>query len=266
MDLEGKAVLISGAARGIGRAIAIGVAQAGANVAVADIREDLAAETAVAVESCGRRALVLTVDVTSKSDVERMVREVVDAYGRIDVFYANAGIISISEFLEASEDDWDTIMDVNAKGVFLCGQAVARQMLSQGWDAAGGQSPFKIINTASIAARMGVPDSAAYGASKAAVVSLTRSMALAFAGRGINVNALAPGMVDTDMWDLIDEQTARMRGMERGEPRRRRARRIPIGRPGVPSDIAKVAVFLASSASDYMTGQTLNIDGGNVLS
>ena len=255
MNLGGKGVLVTGGARGIGRAIAAELTSAGARVVIADILQDLAEAAAAEL---GNGVQALQVDVTHRSSVVRMVEAACDRLGRIDVFFNNAGIIKIAPFLEVEESDWDAVMDVNAKGVFLCGQAVARHMVESG----GG----KIINTASIASRMGVPDGAPYAASKAAVMSLTRSMASSLAAKGVTVNAIAPGMVDTDMWALIDQQTADMLGMEVGEPRRRRARRIPIGRPAVPEDIAKVAAFLASSASDYMTGQTINIDGGNVMS
>ena len=258
MLLNDKVALVTGAARGIGRGIALRLAQEGADVAVADIREKLLQEAVAGIEGQGRRSLALTVDVTQKIQVEQMVAQVVSTFGRVDVFFNNAGIIKIHDFLDITEEDWDGIMDVNAKGVFLCGQAVARQMVRQGTG--------KIINTASIAARQGVVDSAVYAASKAAVMSLTRSMALSLAAKGVTVNALAPGMVDTDMWALIDEQTAEMRGMPIGEPKTRRIRRIPLKRPAQPEDIARVAVFLASDLADYMTGQTLNIDGGNVQS
>ncbi len=258
MSVNGKGALVTGGARGIGRAIAQVLAADGARVVIADIRAELAAQAAAEIAGVAGAVQALTVDVTNKVSVDAMVSQAIEYLGRIDIFFNNAGIIKISPFMSLSETDWDNTMAVNAKGVFLCGQAVASHMLEHG--------SGKIINTASIAARLGVADSADYAASKAAVLSLTRSMATALARNGITVNALAPGMVDTDMWDLIDQQTADQHGMERGEPRRRRARRIPIGRPAVAEDIAKVALFLASEASDYMTGQTLNIDGGNVMS
>ena len=258
MSLDGQVALVTGGARGIGRAIAERVAEDGADVAIADVREPELGEAVRAVEARGRRALGLTVDVTSRAAVERMVDAAVNGLGAIDVLFNNAGIIQVHPFLEIEDEDFDRIMAVNVKGVFLCGQAVARRMVERGRG--------KIVNTASIAARLGIPDSAAYAASKAAVMSLTRSMAASLAAAGVTVNALAPGMVDTDMWTLIDEQTAKLRGMEVGEPKRRRVRRVPTGRAATARDIAAVAGFLASAASDHMNGQTLNIDGGEVMS
>jgi NAD(P)-dependent dehydrogenase (short-subunit alcohol dehydrogenase family) len=258
MSLDGQVALVTGGARGIGRAIAERVAEDGADVALADVRESELAEAVRAVEALGRRALGLTVDVTDRAAVERMVETTVRELGAVDMLFNNAGIIKVHDFLDIEDEDFDRIMAVNTKGVFLCGQVVARHMVERGRG--------KIVNTASIAARLGIPYSAAYAASKAAVMSLTRSMAASLATTGVTVNALAPGMVDTDMWALIDEQTAKLRGMEIGEPKRRRVRRVPTRRAATAHDIAAVAGFLASPASDHMNGQTLNIDGGEVMS
>ena len=258
MSLEGQIALVTGGARGIGRAIAERMARDGADVALADVREAELADAVRAVEALGRRALGLTVDVTDRAAVEEMVDATERELGAIDVLFNNAGIIKVHDFLDIEDDDFDRIMAVNTKGVFLCGQVVARRMVERGRG--------KIVNTASIAARLGIPYSAAYAASKAAVMSLTRSMAASLATTGVTVNALAPGMVDTDMWALIDEQTAKLRGMEIGEPKRRRVRRVPTRRAATAHDIAAVAGFLASPASDHMNGQTLNIDGGEVMS
>ena len=258
MELEGKVVLVTGAARGIGRAIAERVAACGADVAVADVRAEALAGVAGAIERAGRRALALTVDVTRKAEVEAMVEQTVTTLGGLDVLFNNAGIIEVHEFLELEEADWDRIMAVNAKGVFLCAQAGARHMVARG--------SGRIINTASIAARVGVPDMAAYAASKAAVMSLTRSMALALGPKGVTVNALAPGIVDTDMWDKIDAQRADIHGQAPGQPRRERVAQIPVGRAATPADIAGVAAFLASDAAAHINGHTLNVDGGSVPS
>ena len=235
-----------------------GADEAGADVAVADLELASLAAVVRGVEDAGRRALALAADVTRRDEVDDMVGRTVEVFGHIDVLFANAGIIEVRPFLEASEEDWDRIMAVNAKGVFLCGQAVARHMVRRG--------SGRIINTASVAARIGLPDMAAYAASKAAVMSLTRSMALALGPQGITVNALAPGIVDTDMWTLIDQRRSEQRGQAGGEPTRERVATIPLQRAAQPRDVAEVAVFLASDEAGYINGQTINVDGGAVPS
>lgn len=246
MKLTGKIALVTGGARSIGRAIAIGLAREGADVAIIYVNHpDAAREVVRAIESVGRRALAVKADVASRADVHRAVNEVETRLGPIDVLVCSAGVQKRVLFLDLQETEWDWILDTNVKGCFLVGQAVAGRMKERGRG--------KIINVSSEAAGFPAQRMTAYCVSKAGVGMLTKCMALELAQYGIRVNALAPGLTRTDLnrKDLEDEAFYKMR-----------VSRIPLGRVMDPEDLVGAAVFLASPESDSMTGQTLQVDGG----
>ncbi|MGE3273392.1 MAG: SDR family NAD(P)-dependent oxidoreductase [Chloroflexota bacterium] len=260
--LDGKIALVTGGARGIGRAIALRFAREGADVAVADLNQEGARATAAEVEALGRRSLSLAVDVRQLPQIRGMVEQVVGAFGRIDVLANNAGVVRVERFLDTTEDHWDFVMDVNAKAVFFVMQAVARQMMDQEAGADGLRG--RIINTASIAAKPGGrPMFIPYAASKAAVWSMTQSAATAL-GPDITVNCVCPGVVDTAMWEQIDAELGEIEGLQKGEAWGRRIAPIPMGRPEVPEDVAGMFAFLAGPDAAYITGQPFTVDGGLV--
>ncbi len=256
MRLEGKVAAVTGAGSGMGRAIALAFAREGAKVVAADINVDAAQETVNAIATASGDATAMRTDVSDPDQAQAMVDAAVERFGAIDILVNNAGVIKIVPFLETTEADWDFMFDINCKGILWCSQAAARQMIAQG---RGG----KIINLASQAGRRGEALVLAYCASKACVISMTQSMALALAPHQINVNAIAPGIVDTPLWVEIDKQFAGILGWEVGEPKRKFTEPIPLGRIEQPEDVTGAAIFLASSDSDYMTQQTINVDGGN---
>jgi NAD(P)-dependent dehydrogenase (short-subunit alcohol dehydrogenase family) len=249
MDLSGKVVLVTGAQQGIGRAIALRCAAAGADVAI-NWLDDEAAAQAVADEIRGgqRRALTIRADVARLGEVEAMVAAVARDLGPIDVLVNNAGVFPRVPFLELAESDWDYVLDVNLKGSCFCAQAVAKRMVAAG-------RPGAIINLTSGAAYRGSPRGAHYSASKGGVVSLTRQMALELAPHRIRVNAIAPGLTDTAQprYGSSEEEIAAT------------ARAIPLGRIAQPDDIARTAVFLASDEAGFVTGQILHVNGGGYL-
>jgi len=242
--LNGKTAIVTGAARGLGQAIAIGLAEAGADVSLVDILETN--ETKKEIEKTGKRAIGIQVDLSSVASVELIVNTTINEFGKIDILFNNAGIIRRAPITEFSEKDWDDVINVNQKTLFFLSQAVAKVMIKQG---TGG----KIVNTASMLSFQGGILVPSYTASKSAVMGLTRLMANELAPHKINVNAIAPGYMATD-------NTAALRA----DPVRNKAilERIPAGRWGEPEDLKGVAVFLVSEASAYVNGYTIAVDGG----
>jgi NAD(P)-dependent dehydrogenase (short-subunit alcohol dehydrogenase family) len=269
MALKGKVAIVTGAARGIGRGIAVAMGEAGADVALVDIchpegryptyglasRAELD-ETAAQIRGKGGKAVEIEADLTKSGDVRRMVDRVVKELGRVDILVNNAGVIVAAPVVDMDEEAWDRTFDVNVKGVFLCSKAVAPIMIKQ--------RSGKIINIASIAGKTArTPGVAAYSASKFAVVGFTQALARELAGYSIQVNAICPGIVYTKMWEYLSE----VRGKDMKLPpkeafKRIVADRILLGKPQTPQDIANLAVFLASSAADNITAQSINVCGG----
>lgn len=256
--VEGRVVIVTGGAQGIGAGISRALAAEGGQVVVADLNEELAEATAKAIGNAGGTAIAVGVDVAERPSVKAMIERTVGEFGRLDVIFNNAGVSRPERFLDITDESWDRIMRVNAFGVFVAMQEAARQFVAQG---GGG----KIVNTASIAGREGFPDFGHYCASKAAVISLTQSGAREFAQHDITVNAFAPGVVETPLWDDLDAVIAERDHKQKGEAIAEFSAGILRGRPASPQDIAPTALFLASSDSDYMTGQVIMIDGGMVL-
>jgi D-sorbitol dehydrogenase (acceptor) len=256
MKLKGKVAIVTGGARGIGAAISRRYAEEGARVVVADILEKEAASTASTI---GGGAFAIGLDVTRRSSIDDMVKAVVAKAGRVDILVNNAAIFDMAPVLEITEASFDKQFAINVKGLLFTLQAVAAQMVKQGQ---GG----KIVNFASQAGRRGEPLVTVYCATKAAVISITQSTGLALIKHKINVNAIAPGVIDTPMWDLVDSQFAKYENLPIGEKKRQVGRAVPYGRMGLPEDIVGAAMFLASDDADYIVAQTLNVDGGNVTS
>ena len=256
MKLDGKVAVVTGGARGIGRAICERYAAEGARVVVADLDE---AESRTTADAIGQGALGLALDVTRQDSIDRMVSHVVQEAGRIDVLVNNAGVFNMAPLLDLTREQYHQAFSVNVEGLLFTLQAVARHMVERG---GGG----KIINFASQAGRRGEALVAVYCASKAAVISLTQSAGLALVKHGINVNGIAPGVVDTPMWGQVDALFARYENLPVGEKKRQVGLAVPLGRMGRPDDMVGAAVFLASADADYIVAQTLNVDGGNWMS
>jgi 3-oxoacyl-[acyl-carrier protein] reductase len=243
LELKGKIALVTGAAQGIGRAIALLLAQKGADIVISDINLEKAEEMAKEIEALGRKAMAIKVDVANTNDVERMVEAILERFGQIDILVNNAGIARDKLILRMTEEDWDSVLNVNLKGTFNCTKAVIKHMSKQ--------RKGKIINIASVVGEMGNVGQANYSASKAGVIGFTKTIAREFAQRGINVNAIAPGYIETPMTEALTEKV-----------KEELRRMIPMERLGRPEDVAQAVLFLVLEASSYITGQVLNVNGG----
>lgn len=246
--VTGKVALVTGSGRGIGKAIALMLAQRGADIVINDLDMDNAAHIVEEIKALGRKAIAIKADVSSEIEVEEMVKECMNQFGRIDILVNNAGLISTKLLQETTVQDWDRIMSINLKGVFLCTKAVYPYMIDQ--------KSGKIINIASVAGKRGggLFGKSAYSASKGGVISFTKAVAREAGEFGINVNAVTPGFTDTEM----------VTGMSQ-EQRESVVNSIPMRRAGKPEDIAKAVCFLASSDSDYISGEIMDVDGGIMM-
>ncbi|HEY2020634.1 L-iditol 2-dehydrogenase [Paraburkholderia sp.] len=256
--LQDKVAILTGAASGIGEAVAQRYLDEGARCVLVDVKPADSIGGSLRA-SYGERVLALSADVTRREDIDRIVSRTLGGFGQIDILFNNAALFDMRPLLDESWDVFDRLFAVNVKGMFFLMQAVARQMVEQGH---GG----KIINMSSQAGRRGEALVSHYCATKAAVLSYTQSAALALAPHKINVNGIAPGVVDTPMWAEVDALFARYENRPLGEKKRLVGEAVPLGRMGVPDDLTGAALFLASADADYITAQTLNVDGGNWMS
>ena len=246
MRLKDRVALITGGAGGIGREIALKFASEGADIVVGDINLEKAIKTQADIEALGRKALALELDVTDYAKLTQGINKILDKFGKVDILVNNAGITKDNLLLRMSDAEWDAVLNVNLKGTFNCIKAVSRLMIKQ--------RSGKIINIASIIGIIGNPGQANYSASKAGIIALTKTTAKELASRNINVNAIAPGFIQTDMTAQLPE-----------ELKLKMQEAIPLGKFGNPSDVAAVCVFLASEEASYITGQTIVVDGGMVM-
>ncbi|MGI6567135.1 MAG: 3-oxoacyl-[acyl-carrier-protein] reductase [Limnochordia bacterium] len=244
MGLANKVAIVTGGGRGIGQAIALRLAQEGAKVAICDVQNS--EETAARIVELGGAALALKVDITADSQVKEAVETILSEWGAVDILVNNAGITRDGLLMRMQESEWDAVLDVNLKGAFLFSRAVLRPMLKQ--------RRGRIISIASIVGLMGNPGQTNYAASKAGLIGFSKSLAREVASRGITVNCVAPGFIASDMTDALSEAQ-----------RKALLDQVPLGEIGLPEDVAAAVAFLASDDARYITGQTINVDGGLVM-
>lgn len=253
--LEGKVAAVTGAAGGIGQAIALRLAQEGAKVAVLDIQATDA--TVAACREADADVLGLSLDVTSKGQIISVVKQIKDSLGIVDIWVNNAGVFDNTATVELSEDLWDRVSDINYKAMYLCAQAVIPGMLEKGWG--------RFVNMSSMAGKMAYPKEIAYCSTKAAVLGLTRALAIELGSHGITANAICPGPIDTDMLSNTHQKLADEFGVTLADWDRQVIETIPVGRLGKPEEIASLAAFLSSDEAAFINGQAINIDGGMVF-
>lgn len=246
MSLTDQVALVTGSGRGIGRAIALALAEQGAHLVINDVDAASAAATAADIQALGREALVQGANVVDEAQVEGMIEAIMERFGRLDVLVNNAGLTRDGLLIRMKEDQWNLVLDVNLKGAFLCTKSAARPMMKARYG--------RIVNIASVAGITGNPGQANYSASKGGLISLTKTTALELASRGITCNAVAPGFIETAMTQQLAE-----------DGREGWMKRIPLGRAGTAEDVAAAVCFLAGPASTYVTGQVLVVDGGMVM-
>jgi len=246
MNLTDKVAIVTGSGRGIGRAIALKLAGAGADIVVNDINEASLGEVVAEIKALGRKALAVPADVSSAADVTRLVDTAAAEFKHIDILVNNAGVTRDNLVMRMSDEDWDTVLAIDLKSAFLCTRAVLRPMLRQRWG--------RIVSIASVVGIIGNAGQANYAAAKAGIIAFTRSVAKEVASRGITANAVAPGYIATAMTKALDDkQTDELLKL------------VPIGEPGTPQDVAEAVAFLASEEARYITGQVLNVDGGMAI-
>lgn len=244
MSLEGKVALVTGASRGIGRAIALELAKKGADVGVNYAgNEEAAAQVVREIEGLGRKAIAIRADVSQGNQVEEMIKKMLDQFGHLHILVNNAGITRDNLLMRMKEEEWDQVLNINLKGAYHCTKAVLRPMMKQRWG--------RIINIASVSGSFGTQGQANYAASKAGLVALTKTTAREVATRGITVNAVSPGFIQTEMTDVLSE-----------DYQKQLLSQIPMGRYGLPEEVAKLVAFLVSDDASYITGQTIHINGG----